>query len=138
MFINEKRTARDANQYLGYIQNQLITRNKLDRVDLDQELFIIYLYLFHRDNYNELLDGYIPDMGRYNWARENKIEETEMEKTMDKVLSTTEATIIKYLQSPVSYYVDDLATSHSLAELEEIAETKTIFLCKKWSKLSRV
>lgn len=130
MFINEKRTARDANQYLGYIQNQLITRNKLDRVDLDQELFIIYLYLFHRDNYNELLDGYIPDIGRYNWARENKIEETEkaekteMEKTMDKVLSTTEATVIKYLQSPVSYYVDDLATSHSLAELEEIAENK--------------
>lgn len=131
MFINEKRTARDANQYLGYIQNQLITRNKLDRVDLNQELFIIYLYLFHRDNYDELLDGYIPDIGRYNWAQENKIEETEkaektekteMEKTMDKVLSTTEATVIKYLQSPVSYYVDDLATSHSLAELMKISK----------------
>ena len=57
IFINERKNARDANKYLNYVQNQLIGRNKLDKVYLTQELLIIYLYLFHRNYYERVSRG---------------------------------------------------------------------------------
>ena len=121
LFINEKRTARNANQYLSYVQNQLIFRSKLDRVDLGQELFIIYLYLFHKSNYNKLQNGYKPEMNAQDNIQVNK---SDIEQLMDQVLSSRELTIIKYLEKPDSYFIDDLATSHSIADLENILENK--------------
>lgn len=121
LFINEKRTARNANQYLSYVQNQLIFRSKLDRVDLGQELFIIYLYLFHKSNYNKLQNGYKPEVNAQDNIQVNK---SDIEQLMDQVLSSRELTIIKYLEKPDSYFIDDLATSHSIADLENILENK--------------
>ena len=124
MFINEKRTARDANQYLGYIQNQLITRNKLDRVDLDQELFVIYLYLFHLDNYNTLLHNYY--MYNFGYNYEDKSKENEISK-IDELINYVlykPNHMLSFKKNPAAYVIDDLATNHSVEELVRIARDK--------------
>ena len=50
LFAEDTLTARDANQYLSYVESEFIGQKKKERVQTEQELFIIYLYLFIRMN----------------------------------------------------------------------------------------
>ena len=116
IFINERKNARDANKYLNYVQNQLIGRNKLDKVYLTQELLIIYLYLFHRNYYNDLLNN-------HSVVQEGK-NKTEIENLINKILFTNNSLRISFKKNPTSYFIDDLATNHSMAELIETSKNK--------------
>lgn len=116
LFIKEKKNARDANKYLSYVQNQLIFRGKLDKVCLNQELLIIYLYLFHQDEYNNLLSN--PASAPGGKAK------TEIEKIIDKILFENTSLKISFKQNPTVYFNDNLATYHSSMELDRIVKNK--------------
>lgn len=60
LFAEDTLTARDANQYLSYVESEFIGQKKKERVQTEQELFIIYLYLFHPDEYRKLVRGWMP------------------------------------------------------------------------------
>ena len=111
---------------MNYVQNQLIGRNKLDKVYLTQELLIIYLYLFHRNYYNDLLNNHsVVQAGK---------SKTEIENLINRILFTNNSLRISFKKNPTSYFIDDLATNHSMAELIETSknkeELKSIFYIK--------
>ena len=112
IFINERKNARDANKYLNYVHNQLISRNKLDKVYLTQELLIIYLYLFHRNEYDNLLNDHLI------------IPEGEDKAKIERILFARKSLSISFKKNPTSYFIDDLATNHSMAELIKTSENK--------------
>lgn len=53
----EKHNLREREQFNHYVMNELIDRNKLGHVQIHQQLFVIYLYLFYPNYYTTLLDG---------------------------------------------------------------------------------
>lgn len=57
IFIAEKRNLRERKMFNYYVNHELIERAKKDFVQINQQLAIIYLYLFYTDIYQELVAG---------------------------------------------------------------------------------
>lgn len=138
LFSEEERTPRDANQFLAYVEREIIEQQKVDKVQLDQELLVIYLYLFHPDEYHMLLNGWLPDKGENsreiaatnkNLAEENRNKKRLMElmKSMFQPRLSNPPDIRK---NESVYFVNELATNHSLFELREIISSDSDALNK--------
>ena len=128
LFTEEKRTARDANQFLSYVENEYITQNKLGRVQIDQHLFIIYLYLFHQNEYQKLLDGWLPDVKEESSVLEstNDAEKqidnslTAVQKYMYEIFQPRATNPTDYRQNVSAYLLNEFANNKSIIELKEI------------------
>lgn len=59
-FISENRNLRDRVHFNDYVNIEFIDNNKFDHVQPNQQLLVIYLYLFHKDNYHKLLTSGLP------------------------------------------------------------------------------
>ena len=124
LFEKEKKTPRDANKYLNYVENQLISRKKLDKIIINQELYIIYLYLFESEKYDMLLGNYKeiianPEKGSQN----NRIDEL-----IKNILITPqlfEFSGMSFKRFPTIYFIDDIATNHSIEELKEFSKDES-------------
>ncbi|AUJ87424.1 P-loop NTPase fold protein [Enterococcus sp. CR-Ec1] len=57
IFIAEKRNLRERKMFNYYVNHELVERAKKDFVQINQQLAIIYLYLFYADIYQELVAG---------------------------------------------------------------------------------
>ena len=132
LFISESRTIRDANQFLSYVENEFDSMNKkkskVYRVQVDQELFIIYLYLFHREKYQLLLDGWLPnDAEKVNDSQkgDKKIEKTQVEIDMDNIFQFRNGNPPDFRSNPSMYFVNELISTHSTIELKNyLGKTK--------------
>ena len=149
LFIYESRTIRDANQFLSYVENEFDSMNKkkskVYRVQVDQELFIIYLYLFHREKYQLLLHGWLPDDTKDSDKKDNeevndnqkedkKIEKTQVELDMDNIFQSRNGNPPDFRSNPSMYFVNELISTHSTVELKNyLGKTKNFV--EKRSKL---
>lgn len=145
LFISENRTIRDANQYLSYVENEFDSLNKKNRVQVDQELFIIYLYLFHREKYQLLLDGWLPndtndsekkvtEEVNDNQKEDKKIEKTQVELDMDNIFQSRNGNPPDFKSNPSMYFINELISNHSTVELKNyLGKTKNFV--EKRSKL---
>ncbi|MGH1842169.1 P-loop NTPase fold protein [Enterococcus gallinarum] len=57
IFIAENRNLRERKMFNYYVNHELIERAKKNFVQINQQLAIIYLYLFHNETYQDLLVG---------------------------------------------------------------------------------
>lgn len=128
LFINEHRTLREANHFLTYVKNEFCGQDKKGRVQIDQQLVIIYLYLFHKDVYKLLVE---------NW---DKIKWSESIDVTDNILKTNKdnreimfsvCSILNrkkdndsfpevFIKAPTNYFINDFSNSHSYKELKEL------------------
>lgn len=122
LFTEETRTARDANQFLFYVENEYIEQDKLGRVQIDQHLFVVYLYLFHPEEYKKLLDGWLPEEKKDSNTVENiNVESlTTIENYMCEVFQPRTTNPIDYRQNTSAYLLNEFANNRSIAELKEI------------------
>ena len=143
LFAEDTLTARDANQYLSYIESEFIGQQKKGRVQTEQELFIIYLYLFHPDEYRKLVRGWMPaeEDGRNSAQKKEKQDDNEVKSlitaNMDSVLRHNKDNPPDFCANTSMYFVNEFATNHSLVELNEIiksdAERRKFFLINDFS-----
>jgi hypothetical protein len=155
LFVTEMRTARDANQFLTYVENEFINQSKKDKVQIDQQLFVIYLYLFHPHEYQALLDGWLPDDKQelnnnnlilkstaneeYNFEDESNL--SEVQKYMRAIFQPRKNNPADFRKNTSVYFVNEFANNHSIIELKEIISTdgkklKEFFLTLDSSKLT--
>lgn len=128
LFTEEKHTARDANQYLCYVQREMINRGKSEKVQADQQLFVIYLYLFHPDKYQMLLDGWLPEVPKDmalipETGEENGQSESLVMDFMRSVFQPRETNPPDFRKNMSAYLVNELATNRSPIELREVIES---------------
>lgn len=125
LFAEDTLTARDANQYLSYVESEFIGQKKKERVQTEQELFIIYLYLFHPDEYRKLVRGWMPaeEDGRNSAQKKEKQDDNEVKSlitaNMDSVLQHNKNNPPDFCTNTSMYFVNEFATNHSLVELNE-------------------
>lgn len=55
LVIEDKRTLRDLDHFNNYVNQEFFMRDKLGRVQANQQLVVIYLYLFHYNDYERFL-----------------------------------------------------------------------------------
>lgn len=124
LFEKEKKTPRDANKYLSYVKNQLISRKKLDKIIINQELYIIYLYLFKSEKYDMLLSNYKEIIANPEIISQNN----RIDVLIKRILITpqlSEFSGMSFEKIPTIYFIDDIATNHSIAELKEFSKDES-------------
>lgn len=121
LFEKEKKTPRDANKYLSYVKNQLISRKKLDKIIINQELYIIYLYLFKSEKYDMLLGNYKEIIANPEIISQNNRTDELIKKILINP-QLSEFSGMSFKKIPTIYFIDDIATTHSIAELIEFSK----------------
>ncbi|CAM2754121.1 P-loop NTPase fold protein [Erysipelothrix tonsillarum] len=154
LFEKEMRTARDANHLLAYIQQELISNGKLGKVQISQQILIIYLYLFHGELYQRLLEKLLPDENEIylNAYFFRGLEEYSSDSEMNDDIKWDAEFYTNYLLQPNgnnptdyisnrnAYYINEITNIHSIFELRDILnnddlELKNIFMDSKNSLL---
>lgn len=138
LFIDEHRTLRDANQFLSYVEDEFIKRDKIGRVQIDQQLFVIYLYLFHKNSYQKLFDDWQKEKEKsdvvkmteafkkqdlsVNSGLSNNDKETKsaLKNYQDNILSDDEKYPIEFERNQAAYFIDELVTNRSISELDRL------------------
>ncbi|ETD05713.1 hypothetical protein N568_0101170 [Lactococcus garvieae TRF1] len=57
LFVMEERNLRDRKQFTDYVNYELFTLRLYDKVNLNQKLLLIYLYVFHYERYLKIKSG---------------------------------------------------------------------------------
>lgn len=136
IFTIENRTPRDANLFLAYVKREVIEQQKVGKVQLDQELLVIYLYIFHPDKYQMLLDGWLPksEEGKpennliAGDMKEKDQDDTPVTKLMRLLFRPRASNPPDFSKNTSAYFVNELATNHSLFELREIINSNSYIL----------
>ncbi|WLS84812.1 P-loop NTPase fold protein [Lactobacillus apis] len=134
LFITEHRTLRDANQFLSYVKDEFFRQDKRGRIQTDQQLFIIYLYLFHKNHYKALYENWKKQKQKrqqqklkqvYNTdpasADSQKQNKTKLDQYIDLILSDEKKFPIEYQRNQTAYFINELVTNYSIAELNKIS-----------------
>lgn len=144
LFEKEKRTARDANHLLAYIHQELISNDKLGKVQNSQQILIIYLYLFHGELYQRLLEKLLPDE-KENYSNAyifRGLEEYSSDSEMNEDIKWDAEFYTNYLLRPNgnnptdyisnrnAYYINEIANIHSIFELQDILNNNDLELKK--------
>ncbi|MBB2954943.1 hypothetical protein FHX77_000323 [Bifidobacterium commune] len=144
MFVYEHRTARDANRFLAYVEAEFIGQDKKDRVQHDQELFVIYLYLFHPSEYEKLYyDHWLPKKdsnatdpvtaGVFKNMKDTDSNEAKeetakplVEQYMDFIFQPRNTNPTDFSSNSSAYFINELANKHALLQLREAIDDEQI------------
>lgn len=120
LFTHEYRTLRDANKFLFYVENEFIKRKKKGRVQADQQLFIIYLYLFHRKHYKKLYNNLKNKTKKEKKDPINTNDNTiNIDNLIEKVLNEENKYPLEFNRNQSNYFIDELSVIHTTKELDE-------------------
>ncbi|MEB3362966.1 hypothetical protein SDC49_02450 [Lactobacillus sp. R2/2] len=125
MFVDEHRTLRDGNQFLTYVKNEFFIQGKKGKVRINQQLDIIYLYLFHKEAYLSLLNNFNLD-SHYSMPRIRPFINGDNELIVNDLtdpyntINTKEAYPNVFLRNPKVYFVNELTNINSISDLDNI------------------
>lgn len=113
IFTDENRVIRELVHFVDIVNQEL--KKKAGHVQNEQQLLIIYTYLFHPNVYLALKDGWRP-------SPQDKIKEGEkfIQTTLSDVLEENDYSPKGFSISPENYFVYESATNLSISELAEI------------------
>lgn len=133
LFMYEHRTLREANHFLSYVEDEFFRQEKKGRVQTDQELLIIYLYLFHRDRYQKLYEDWQKEKNRkelnsiaYNIGFDNLPEikiatkqndEDELGQYINKTLDDNNKYPLGYQKNQIAYFLTERSDIPTISNL---------------------
>lgn len=132
LFVKENRNIREQIHFNEYINLEFYKRSKKGHVQENQQLLLIYLYLFHKEVYVKMLGGWHP---KYNLSEEakqrfekytnidNAVFDNELEQTIDKILMSNNRYPLDYRKNNNIYYVHESVNNLSTSEAEKIIFT---------------
>ena len=106
---SDNRNLRDRERFNDYVNQVFFTRGKLDHVQLEQQLLVIYAYLFYPKLYKILLEG-------------NIINSNDFEKVEKKILELREVDSEKYplcfKRNRIGYLIYEASSNRTKDELD--------------------
>lgn len=140
LFIRENKNIREQVHFNDYVNLEFFDREKLGHVQVNQQLLLIYLYLFHKTYYKRILTGWLPKYtvkktegdNNSNWTyslhTNNKIFKSEFEKIIFEVLDDNEEYPKGYRSNKRGYFVfesiSNLSTKEALGILNDDAQIR--------------
>ena len=95
----DNKNLRDREHFNDYVNQEFFTRGKLDHVQINQQLLVIYVYLFYPDLYKKLLNDKIIDDSYY--GKINSQDEIRKAVTLEEQL--TELQNSDNMEYPLSF-----------------------------------
>lgn len=116
----DKRNLRDRKHLVDYINIEFIDRHKIGKVQVEQQLLMIYCYLFYKEYYNKLLDK----QQIITLEESQKLKYTaDMEYLLFELQNGYNETYPRcYSANPENYYIYESSINVSIEELEKIFE----------------
>lgn len=120
LFELENRVARELSHFIEVANKEL--ENKFGKVQSEQQLLIIYIYLFYPKIYvDDLKHGHLPELSK-DYLEDSKNSFEDIKELMDKVFQANHNVPKDFLSNPQAYFLYENATNLSVGELESIFE----------------
>ncbi|WP_276421620.1 P-loop NTPase fold protein [Lactococcus garvieae] len=120
LFELENRVARELSHFIVVANKEI--KNKYGKIQYEQQLLIIYLYLFHPKIYvDDLKHGRLPE-GYKDYTDDSKNSFGDVKNLMVKVFQANHNIPKDFLSNPQAYFLYENATNLSIGELESIFE----------------
>ncbi|MGI1837428.1 P-loop NTPase fold protein [Lactococcus garvieae] len=129
LFELENRVARELSHFIAVANKEL--KNKFGKVQYEQQLLIVYVYLFHPKIYDDdLKHGYLPELSK-DYLEDNKNSlsdlvsgtyEKNIKEVMEGILQANDNVPKDFLSNSQAYFLYENATNLSVGELEAIFE----------------
>ncbi|MCB5103673.1 KAP family NTPase [Streptococcus mutans] len=122
----ELRNLRDREHFNDYVNQEFFKRGKLGHVQVEEQLLVIYAYLFHIDIYQGLVDNTIKNVEALYSREENK--NSNMSTTLANLFSSqsnkqsvlNEVYPYPYLKNKSAYFIYEEASNSTVNQLEDI------------------
>lgn len=112
----EGRNLRDREHFNDYVNKEFFERNKLDHVQTNQQLLIIYIYLFHQHHYQNLLNG-------VNIKETESTSKQSIGYHIRKLNKYNDDYPVCFAKSKTNYFLYEETTNLTSSELEMILST---------------
>jgi len=109
----ELRNLRDREHFNDYVNQEFFKRGKLGHVQVEEQLLVIYAYLFHIDIYQGLVDNTIKDVETFYPREEN-----------NKQSALNEVYPYSYSKNKSAYFIYEEASNLTVNQLEDIFLSK--------------
>jgi len=136
IFIAEKRNLRDRKQFNALVKQELLQHGKLNHVQIEQQLILIYLYLFYPDKYQVLRNGGMLEHSRsyqkyLNEKKEkNQFWAPEPEKTVDDLfillLADNDQYPSSFIKNRETYLLYEAVSNLSTKEANQILKNEEL------------
>lgn len=109
--INDNKNLRDREHFNDYVNIELIDRKKEKHVQKEQQLVIIYIYIFYHDLYNKLLNGSI------HYSADDSVN------TLINILKKDYKNYpSSFKENREAYFINEEPNNRTLEELKSIVE----------------
>jgi hypothetical protein len=134
LFVKEERTIRELHHFVNYANFEM--RDKKGRVQLEQQLILIYVYLFYPQKYEELVQGPIPVVtetspkfvsgNAFRGISQEAEQSPSIDEIVEGILESKEVSPPDFSHNPRAYFVYEQATNLSMRELMDILENDEV------------
>ncbi|MBL1225861.1 hypothetical protein [Enterococcus sp. BWR-S5] len=134
IFINENRNIREQIHFNDYVNLEFFEREKFGHIQINQQLTVIYLYLFHKDYYQQLLNGWIPEFQEkissdlpsenlFTVADQDNMKfKNDLEETIYQILFNNTGYPASFGENRQGYFIFETISNLSISEAENMLE----------------
>lgn len=121
----ELRNLRDREHFNDYVNQEFFKRGKFGHVQIEEQLLVIYAYLFHIDIYQGLVDNTIKNVEALYSREENKNSKMSTAANLsfsqnNKQSALNEVYPYPYLKNKSAYFIYEEASNSTVNQLEDI------------------
>lgn len=121
----ELRNLRDREHFNDYVNQEFFKRGKFGHVQVEEQLLVIYAYLFHIDIYQGLVDNTIKNIEALYSREENKNSKMSTAANLsfsqnNKQSALNEVYPYPYLKNKSAYFIYEEASNSTVNQLEDI------------------
>lgn len=128
LFVREKRNIREQEQFNDYVNLEFFTNRKIGHVQINQQLIIIYLYLFHKEYYQKMVSGWFPQPKSNNelgdvdsiMGIDNREFDNDIERVIYDVLGKNVLYPQCFIENKVGYFIFENVPNLSVKEAEDM------------------
>ncbi|MGT2829130.1 P-loop NTPase fold protein [Streptococcus hillyeri] len=120
LIINEGRNLRDREHFNDYVSKEFFDRGKLGHVQIEQQLLVIYTYLFHSNLYQNLINGFGVDID------EGDVPKFLITSQIDGLYKYNEGYPPCFAYNRSEYFLYEQVSNTAVSELEEIINSDVL------------
>lgn len=117
IFILDRKNLRDRERFNDFVNLELIKRNKKEYVQIEQQLIVIYLYLFYPIIYENLMSMKKEDQIKCSFSQFIKVLQSKSTEKNDLYPSC-------YVDNMKAYFINETPSNRTVDELNRIIENK--------------